>query len=49
MGIGGVFLVGTWGVVGKAIIVAASAFGIIDGCRVVEERDDIDGEMEGEV
>ncbi len=42
-------MVGTWGEVGKAIIVAACAFGIIDGCRVVEEVDDINGELEGEV
>ncbi len=42
-------MVGTWGEVGKAIIVAAGAFGIINGCRVVEEGDDIDGELEGEV
>ena len=42
-------MVGTWGEVGKAIIVAASAFGIINGCRVVEEGNDIDGELEGEV
>jgi len=44
-----VFLVGTWGEVGEAIIIAAGAFGIIDGCRVVEEGDDVDGELEGEV
>ncbi len=43
------FLVGTWGEVRKAIIVAVGAFGIINGCRVVEEGNDIDGELEGEV
>ncbi len=42
-------MVGTWGEVGKAIIVAAGVFGIIDGCRVVEEGNDIDGELEGKV
>ncbi len=31
LGIGGVFLVGTWQKVGKAIVAAAGAFGIIDG------------------
>jgi hypothetical protein len=47
--VGGVFLVGAWGEVGEAIVVAASSFGIIDRCQVVEEGNDIDGEGEGEV
>jgi hypothetical protein len=44
-----VILVGAWGEVGKAIVVAASLFGIIDVCQVVEEGNSIDGEGEGEV
>ncbi len=47
--VGGVFQVGAWGEVGKAIVVAASLFGIIPGRRVVEEGNDIDQEGEGEM
>jgi hypothetical protein len=44
-----VFQVGAWGEVGEAIVVAASSFGIIDGRRVVEEGNDIDGKGEGKM
>ncbi len=47
--VGGVFLVGAWGEVGEAIVVAAGSFGIVDGRQVVEESNNIDGEGEGEV
>ncbi len=47
--VGAVFLVGAWGELGKAIVVAASSFGIINRHRVVEEGNNIDGEGEGEV